>query len=181
LILGFWFAVPLSLGKINSFLMGYMPEWQTGIYWYLILTGFIIPILFAGKNIYCNRICPFGALQECLGQIGRAKYRITRKWMIYLRWFQRFLAWIAICLALYSQNPVQLNYQIFGVVFTLSGAIYLFAFMFLFIIVALFIRRPYCTVLCPINAIAELMYMTRKWFMEYFFHQMKQSNPKLPE
>ena len=168
-LLGFWFAVPLSLVKINSFLMGYMPEWQTGLYWYLILAVFIFPILFTGKNLYCKQICPFGAMQECLGQIGGAKQRFTKKWVNYLRWFQRVMAWIAICLALFFQNPVQFNYQIFGVAFTLTGSIYLFAILFLFIIAALFIRRPYCNILCPINAIADLLSMMRKWIMEQFF------------
>jgi len=72
-ILGFWFSVPLTLSKINAFLLGYFPDWHTQIFWYLLVGGFLITLVLTKKNIYCNWICPLVGLQECLGSVGGAK------------------------------------------------------------------------------------------------------------
>ncbi len=157
LILGFWFSVPLTLSKLNSFLLGYFPDWHTQMYWYLLIGGFLLSIVLTRKNIYCTWICPLGGLQECLGAVGGAKPRFSRRFNGIMKWVQRGVALLAILMALYFRNPVKLNYEIFGVALSLTGATYLFVMTGLFIVASVFIKRPWCTYLCPIIPLEEML------------------------
>ena len=162
IILGFWFSMPLTLSKINSFLLGYFPDWHTQLYWYLMIGGFLLSILVTRKNIYCAWICPLGGLQECLGAVGGAKPRFSRRFNKNMKWVQRGVALLAILLALYFRNPVKLNYEIFGVALSLTGATYLFVLTGLFIMASVFIKRPWCTYLCPIVPVEDLLRLLSK-------------------
>ncbi|RLE00337.1 MAG: hypothetical protein DRJ13_08785 [Bacteroidetes bacterium] len=157
LILGFWFSVPLTLSKLNSFLLGYFPDWHTQMYWYLLIGGFLLSIVLTRKNIYCTWICPLGGLQECLGAVGGAKPRFSRRFNRIMKWVQRGVALLAMLMALYFRNPVKLNYEIFGVALSLTGATYLFVMTGLFIVASVFIKRPWCTYLCPIIPLEEML------------------------
>ncbi|MDX2413550.1 MAG: 4Fe-4S binding protein [Bacteroidales bacterium] len=157
IILGFWFAVPLSLAKINSFLLGFWPSWHTELYWYILIFGFVITLIATGKNIYCTWICPVGCIQESLGVIGAAKPRFSKKINNVMKWISRTIAWLAIAMALYFRNPVKINYEIFGVSTSLTGATYLFAMTGIFFIASLFIKRPWCRYLCPITPISDFL------------------------
>jgi hypothetical protein len=157
LILGFWFSVPLTLSKLNSFLLGYFPDWHTQMYWYLLIGGFLLSIVLTRKNIYCTWICPLGGLQECLGAVGGSKPRFSRRFNGIMKWVQRGVALLAILMALYFRNPVKLNYEIFGVALSLTGATYLFVMTGLFIVASVFIKRPWCTYLCPIIPLEEML------------------------
>lgn len=156
-ILGFWFSMPLTLSKLNTFLMGYLPDWHTQLYWYILLGSFILSIVLTRKNIYCHWICPLGGLQECLGAVGGAKPRFSRRFKGIMRWVQRGVALVAILLALYFRNPVKLNYEIFGVALSFTGATYLFILTGFFIVASVFIRRPWCTYLCPIVPVEDML------------------------
>lgn len=162
IILGFWFSLPLTLTKINTFLLGYFPDWHTQLYWYLMIGGFLLSILVTRKNIYCSWICPLGGLQECLGAVGGAKPRFSRRFNKSMKWVQRGVALVAILLALYFRNPVKLNYEIFGVALSLTGATYLFVLTGLFIVASVFIKRPWCTYLCPIVPVEDMLRLLSK-------------------
>jgi hypothetical protein len=166
-VLGFWFAVPLTLSKLNTFLLGYFPDWHTQLYWYLLLGGFVLSIVLTRKNVYCHWICPLGGLQECLGAMGGAKPRFSKRFNGIMKWVQRGVALLAILLALYFRNPVKLNYEIFGVALSLTGASYLFVMTGIFIMASAFVRRPWCTYLCPVVPVEDML---------RFLHSSSKSN-----
>ena len=156
-VLGFWFSVPLTLSRINLFLLGFWPDWHDNLYWYILVLGFFIILLVTRKNIYCSWICPLGCIQDGLGLVGAAKPRFSRKVNNVMKWVQRGVAWLAIILALYFRNPVKVNYEIFGVSLSLTGATYLFAMTGIFFIASIFIKRPWCNYLCPITPVSDLV------------------------
>ena len=157
IILGFWFAVPLTLSRVNVFLLGYFPDWHTQMYWYILLAAFILSIILTRKNIYCHWICPLGGLQECVGAIGGARPRFSRGFRDIMKWVQRGVALLAILLALYFRNPVKLDYEIFGVSLSLTGPTYLFILTGVFIMASAFIQRPWCNYLCPIVPLEDML------------------------
>lgn len=160
-VLGFWFSVPLTLSRINLFLLGFWPGWHDHLYWYILVFGFFLVLLTTRKNIYCTWICPLACVQEGLGLMGGARPRFSRRFNLVTTWIQRSVAWLAIVLALYFRNPVQLNYEIFGVSLSLTGATYLFIMTGVFLMASLFIYRPWCNYLCPITPIADLLRVLR--------------------
>lgn len=162
-VLGFVYNSPLTIAYVNKFLMGYWPQWQTGLYWYFLIGGILFVFTVDNKNPYCEWFCPFGAAQECLGAIGGAKVRSPGKYRSLLKWLQRGLAWAAIFLALLYRNPGITSYEIFGTLFKLIGSPVQFGLLALVLVVSLFIRRPWCTYLCPLHPVEEFIRMIRKW------------------
>jgi hypothetical protein len=115
IVLGFLYNKPLTISMVNQALLGFWPQWQTNLCWYMLLGGIILVFTVDNKNPYCVWFCPFGAAQECMGVIGGAKVRSPgRKSRNVLKWTQRDLAWLAIVIALWFRNPGISSYAIFG-------------------------------------------------------------------
>lgn len=165
-VLGFMFNHPLTLSNINQLLLGYFPVWQTNIYWYLLLGGILFVFTVDNKNPYCDWFCPFGAAQECLGAIGGAKVRSAGKFNNFLKWLRRGLVWAAILIALVFRNPGLTSYEIFGTLFDLTGTTWQFALLGIILISSLFIKRPWCAYLCPLDPVTTLYRVFRKWGLE---------------
>jgi len=155
IILGFITTTMMSIVNINSLLMLYLPDITVHVAWYLLIFMLFAPILFHKKNYYCGTICPFGATQEFLGEIGKAKPRIPIRIRKYLIWLPRILAWIFILLALISNNPGIRNYEIFSAFFQIIGSGYLLAIVAVVLIVSTFISKPWCNYLCPIRGTTD--------------------------
>ncbi len=166
IVLGFWLNRPLTIGNISQLLMGYWPNWRTNLYWFLLIGGIFIVFTVDNKNPYCEWICPFGGVQECLGAIGGAKVHSAGRYNPILKWMQRGLAWLAILLAMIFHNPGISSYEVFGNLFSLSGSAVLFVVLGIVLITSLFIRRPWCTYLCPIHPVLEFIRMIRKWIID---------------
>ena len=85
-VLGFLYNSPVTLAYITKLLLGYWPQWQTNLYWYFLIGGILFVFTVDNKNPYCQWICPFGAAQECMGVIGGARSRGSRRFATVLRW-----------------------------------------------------------------------------------------------
>ncbi len=173
--LGFYFSTPLSMQKINSFLIGYWPKWQNDMYWFLLIIGGYLIFLVTNKRIYCNWICPFGAAQDCMGLISGKPKALKGKFKLYSKWFQRGLAFVAIVLSLNSQNPGKINYELFVTFFNLTGTTLFFGLTGIFILFSMFIKRPYCNLLCPITSIDEFPLMLKNWIASLKISQQARS------
>ena len=165
-VLGFIYNKPLTIVVINKMLLGFWPEWQLHLYWYLLLAGILFVYTIDNKNPYCEWFCPFGATQECLGVIGGAKVRIPDPYHSLLRWFQRALALSVIVVALFYRNPGISSYEVFGVFFRLIGSNFQFVLLGIVLIVALFIKRPWCSYLCPLRPVTDFIRLVRQWIKE---------------
>jgi hypothetical protein len=162
-VLGFIYNNPLTIAYINKLLLGFWPQWQTNLYWYILIGGILFVFTVDNKNPYCVWFCPFGAAQECMGALGGAKVRASGKYRYFLKWLQRGLAWGAILIALLYRNPSVTSFEIFGTLFELIGSNVQFILLGLVLVASLFIRRPWCTYLCPLQPVDEFIRMTRKW------------------
>jgi len=159
--IGFIYNQPLSYSRISAFLLGNFPDRTKELYFYFILFGSGLLILFTGKNIYCHSVCPFGAAQEVFSKIGKSKpYRpaIYRK----LKIIQRSLAFSALILALVLNNPSIAGYEIFSAFFHLTANTILIVVLFIVILLSLIIKRPWCNFMCPIDSAFEYLRLTRK-------------------
>jgi NosR/NirI family nitrous oxide reductase transcriptional regulator len=148
--LGFVFNTPFVLAHVNMVLIGYWPEWQTHIFWYVLLAGLLLFKATEEWNVYCYDFCPFGALQEIAATIGGAKPKKLR-WSKVLLWAQRLLTVAAISIALIYRNPGLSSYEIFGTAFALEGSNFQFALLAIILLSSLFLYRPWCRHLCPLH------------------------------
>ena len=160
-MLGFIYSRPLNLSKVNMFLMGYLPAWQTNLYWYLLMGGILFIFIVENSNSYCEWFCPFGAAQECLGVIGGAKPRFSRKQQQIITWLQRRVTLLAIVVALLMRNPGVTSYEIFGAFFQLNGSTISFAVLGGVMVASLFSHRFWCRALCPIRSVEWMIRLIR--------------------
>jgi hypothetical protein len=163
IFLGFLFNSPFVLAHINMVLIGYWPEWQTHIFWYILIIGLLLFKATEEWNVYCYDFCPFGALQEIAAKIGGAKPKKLR-WSKVLLWAQRLLTLAAISLALIYRNPGLSSFEVFGTAFALEGSNFQFALLAIILLSSLFLYRPWCRHLCPLhkNATEGLFDNTRR-------------------
>lgn len=164
--LGFISSQPLTLIFINQALLGFWPQWQTHLTWYILMGGVFLLLILRNSTPYCEWFCPFGAVQEILARIGAAHNRIPIRVQTGLRWLPRILAWAAVFMALLTRNPSLYNYDVFGAFFRLVGSNLQFALLGLVLIASLFLRRPWCRYLCPLRPVTDITRMFRKWLLE---------------
>lgn len=165
-ILGFVFNKPLTLVLVNKMLLGFWPQWQPHLYSYILLAGILFVTTIDNKNPYCEWFCPFGSAQECLAVIGGGKKRPPKNVHSALRWFQRALALGAITIALLYRNPSISSYEVFGAFFHLIGTNFHFVLLGVVLVAALFIRRPWCSYLCPLRPVTDFIRLVRNWIRD---------------
>ncbi|MGD8537200.1 MAG: 4Fe-4S binding protein [Candidatus Aminicenantes bacterium] len=165
-VLGFVYNRPLTIVWINRLLLGFWPAWQTHLYWFILIGGILFIYTIDNKNPYCEWFCPFGATQECLGVVGGAKVRVPQRAHTLLRWGQRWLALSAIVIALVFRNPGISSYEVFGAFFRLIGSNFLFVLLGIALVASLFIRRPWCSYLCPLRPVTDLIRLIRNWIKD---------------
>jgi hypothetical protein len=165
-LIGFIYTIPLTITMIVALLSGYWPDWYNNLYWYFLIGGIIFVTTVDAKNPYCNWFCPFGAFQECLATITRAKIFRPRRLSNPLKWLQRSLALTAIVLGLVLRKPGVASYEPFATLFDQRGNSIEWAFLILIIFVGLVMFRPFCGYLCPLDPVVDFISVGRRWARE---------------
>jgi len=164
IFLGFVFDQQITISTISSLLNGYIPDWQSNMPIYLLLLLLALSLLIWNKNTYCEWVCPFGAAQNILGKIGNAKACPARKSRKRLNLTLSFIVWAALIVSLLFQNPGIISYEVFNGLFRLTGTTLLFILLIVSLILSLFIKRPWCSYLCPITPSVKYFQSLRKLF-----------------
>lgn len=166
IFLGFVYTAPLTITMIISLLSGYWPDWRTNLYWYLLIGGILFVTTVDAKNPYCSWFCPFGAFQECVASVSRAKRYRPRDLNVPLKWVQRGLALTAVILGLALRRPGVASYEPFATLFDFRGTIVQWVFLIVVVFASLITYRPFCNYLCPIDPVVDIIAATRRWLKE---------------
>jgi len=129
----------------------------------ILCTALIIPII-SGKNFYCNFVCPFGAMQELLGKIPLPKKSFPPKFMKKVTIFKTILLvliYAVMVSGLFTDLTVFEPFSAFKFEVAALPSLIIAA---LFLIISLFINRPWCRFFCPTGT---LMNMFRKKEREF--------------
>lgn len=148
--IGFIGMKMLTISNIGVYLLGNFPDFSDYFFWYLLITGLLLSVIFQNKNHYCSWVCPFGRVQDVIGMIGNAKLRWF-KYRKYINRFQSTIALIAILIGLVYRNPAITSYEVFSGVFSFTGSSLLFAVLGVTLVLSLFIKNPWCNYLCPVK------------------------------
>ena len=165
-LIGFVYTLPLAISMVVSLLSGYWPDWRDNLYWYLLIGGILFVTTVDAKNPYCGWFCPFGAFQECLAAVAKAKPYQPRAWAVPLTWFQRGLALTAIVLGLALRQPGAAGYEPFATLFDLRGTPVQWALLLLISLASLIMYRPFCTYLCPLDPVVDFVAAGRRWLKD---------------
>ncbi|MEA1878688.1 MAG: FMN-binding protein [Bacteroidota bacterium] len=165
IFLGFWTGNQLSIVQFSRLTGGDFPHLDQHLFFYLLLGGSLIFVLGLNKNIYYDRICPFGAAQECLGALSGTK-RTIRDRNNQIRWMPRILALGLLVIGLIFRHPSSINYEVFSAFFQLVGNSLQFGILILVLVTSLFFRRPWCNLLCPVKPVFEYIQTLRNWLFK---------------
>ena len=166
IFLGFVYTAPLTITMVISLLSGYWPDWHNNIYWYLLIGGILFVTTVDAKNPYCSWFCPFGAFQECVAAVSKAKLYRPRDLSEPLKWVQRGLALTAIVLGLALRRPGVASYEPFATLFDLRGTAVQWIFLILVVLASLVSYRPFCNYLCPLDPVVDFIAAVRRWLKE---------------
>lgn len=164
-LLGLVYNQHITLSRISAILNGYFPSLYNELYFYILLFGSILIILFTRKNIYCHSVCPFGVAQAILAKTGNAK-TFHPKYYKYLKLFQGLIALTVLLISLALNNPTLAQYEVFGAFFQLTANSILFGVLFIVIVLSLFIYKPWCNFMCPIDSVFRYLDLSGKSITE---------------
>jgi hypothetical protein len=165
-VLGFIYTIPFTIAQVIALLSGYLPDWQSNLYWYFLLGGILFVTTIEAKNPYCSWFCPFGAFQEFAAKITKARLYKPRKWRDAFTWIQRGLAFTAVLIGLALRKPGVASFEPFATLFDLKGTLLQWIFLIIIILASLVIYRPFCNYLCPIDPTVDLIGEMRRWVLE---------------
>ena len=127
-----------------------------------VILFFVLPLaftLFFGR-VFCSSVCPHGALQDLV---------LLRpvKVPAWLEEALGLLAYVylgaAVLLAATGSAFLICEYDPFVALFRLSGEAGMLALGLCFLLIGLFVGRPYCRYLCPYGALLRQFSMLAKW------------------
>ncbi|MFW2366317.1 MAG: 4Fe-4S binding protein [Desulforhopalus sp.] len=157
--LGFLYGAQFSLSTIVALLGSGGLQGMASYAAVLCLVLAVFVFFFTRKNLYCSYICPFGAVQEGLGQITGCTAPSRSQWMILLArgWTLTILA-----AALFFHSPSDAIYEPFGMAFNFIGSSFIFALTILIVISSLAFKRPWCLLFCPITCVFDYLQLVRR-------------------
>lgn len=164
LVFGFHAAALYSVSTMGGLLFGSVLTGVANYTPFILLVLSIGYILYYNRNIYCQSLCPFGAVQQCLAKVGNAKSSPVRQ--PFFIWLPRVILLLTLCLGAYFRNPAAFVYEPFGIAFGMIGGMYLFILTVLILLTSLVVRRPWCQSLCPINAMTDFVVFNKNWLKQ---------------
>ena len=164
--LGWIAGVQLSIVNVMNYLMAPFKHFDLGFYLseplMVIISAYtLISVLLIGRGVFCGWLCPFGALQELLGQLSRA-LRVPQ-WnppvaLEHRLWMGKYIAAAAVLVLVMTEidpSGATLEIEPFKTAitskFTRAWPYLLYAGALLAI--GLFSERAYCRFLCPLGGV----------------------------
>lgn len=152
LLLGFWGGTFISYSLMISYATNGMTSVlliPTGL---LLIAAFIYPI-FGKKNYYCIWMCPYGSLQELLAKCCRYKFNMKPSLVKILTRFRELLWFVLMWLLWTGLWFDWMGYEPFAAFFFTDASAVTLGIAGGFLILSLFLNRPYCRFVCPTGSL----------------------------
>ncbi|MFR9504235.1 MAG: FMN-binding protein [Rikenellaceae bacterium] len=159
-ILGFWCGSFLSLSTITAWI-GNGVNLSLGLVSFALLCSVIIVPLIGKKGSYCHLHCPMGSAQELIGRIPLTKIRIKPNIVKFLNKIRYYTLSILLFMMWLGVGFDLMNYEIFSAFILSSASTTVLIMASIFLILSLFIHRPYCRFICPTGALITMAQMTK--------------------
>jgi uncharacterized protein with FMN-binding domain len=160
---GFYANASLSLANIAGIFMGYIPSPRQHPMWWIMMIGVLGSIVVMGRNIYCQRLCPFMVVQDLAQKISGVKLKIDGRFQRRARTLIFSLSWVALMLIFLTAHPALGSYEPFAMMFSLEGLGIQWYILPASLLGSLFVPRFWCRLFCPVGLyLNELVRLRRK-------------------
>lgn len=150
-VLGLWTGTFVSYTLLMRLFSGGVSIASLGVLAAPLLT--VVVAMFyplAGKpGHYCAHLCPFGSAQGLAGKLSRRKLHITSRLNKRLSIFRNVLWGVLMALMLTGTWTAWMDYELFTAFLYTSASAWVIAFALLFIVLSVWVPRPYCRYVCP--------------------------------
>ena len=120
----------------------------------MLIVALIYPL--AGRSgHYCANICPFGSAQELAGKLSRRKLRITPRVLKLLSVLRNLLWGVLMALLLTGTCTAWIDYELFTAFLYSSASVWVIVLAALFLVLSVWVPRPYCRFVCPTGALIK--------------------------
>ncbi|NQU21397.1 MAG: 4Fe-4S binding protein [Candidatus Nealsonbacteria bacterium] len=131
----------------------------------VVVAMFVLPLvftLFFGRT-FCAAVCPLGAVQEVVA-VRPVK---VPAWLDQTLGLLAYVyLGLAVVMATTGESFLICRYDPFVALFRLGGSFNMLVFGGCFLVVGVFVGRPYCRYLCPYGAILGLLSKVSKWHVK---------------
>lgn len=156
IILGFWMGTFLSLFSFSNWITHGI-DLPAKLFVFVILVLSIVLPLFTSKSFYCAHLCPFGASQELAGKIRKKKIKLSPGIKQFLATLQEKV-FAVIMLLLFTGVSFDLtNVEPFSAFLFGTASIPVIVLASIFLILSIFIPRPWCRYACPTGYLLNII------------------------
>lgn len=120
----------------------------------MLIVALLYPL--AGRSgHYCAHVCPFGSAQELAGKLSRRKLRITPHVLRVLTALRNLLWGVLMALLLTGTCTAWIDYELFTAFIYSSASVWVILLAGLFLVLSVWVPRPYCRFVCPTGALLK--------------------------
>lgn len=120
----------------------------------MLIVALLYPL--AGRSgHYCAHVCPFGSAQELAGKLSRRKLRITPRVLRVLTALRNLLWGVLMALLLTGTCSAWSDYELFTAFIYSSASVWVIVLAVLFLVLSVWVPRPYCRFVCPTGALLK--------------------------
>ena len=120
----------------------------------MLIVALLYPL--AGRSgHYCAHVCPFGSAQELAGKLSRRKLRITPRVLHVLTALRNLLWGVLMALLLTGTCSAWVDYELFTAFIYSSASVWVIVLAVLFLVLSVWVPRPYCRFVCPTGALMK--------------------------
>lgn len=120
----------------------------------MLIVALLYPL--AGRSgHYCAHVCPFGSAQELAGKLTRRKLRITPRMLRVLTALRNLLWGVLMALLLTGTCTAWIDYELFTAFIYSSASVWVIVLAMLFLVLSVWVPRPYCRFVCPTGALMK--------------------------
>ena len=156
IVLGFWCGSFLSLSQLVNWWSNGVDLAVAAVPFALLLSAIIIP-LFGKKGHYCAWHCPLGSLQELAGKCSKRKLTLSPALLKYLNYLREGLLFTLLFMMWIGVGFSFIDYELFSAFLFNSANMTVVFLSLLFIILSIFIQRPYCRFVCPTGSLLKFI------------------------
>lgn len=154
-VTGFWCGQFLSLSLLRGWIQNgldpllYLPAIV------LLLVAIVAPY-FGRTHHYCQWVCPYGSLQELAWHVPVKKLQLPRGVYRAMKLVRYFLLLLLLVLLWFGVGVSLLDYEPFSAFLVTTAPVAVVILAAAFVVLGMFIPRPWCRCLCPVGALLEL-------------------------
>ncbi len=155
-VLGLWSGTFLSYSLLVNYFENGFHSLIAVIPVIMFIAAFVFP-LFGKKSHYCMQVCPFGSAQELVGIPCKKKLKLGAQTLKVLDGFRKVLWAVLLLLLITGIYSEWMNYELFTAFMFQSASLGVEIAAVLFLVLSIFVPRPYCRFVCPMGTMAKIV------------------------